>query len=345
LVTVLIAGGAGYVGGHIVRALLAAEYPVVVLDNLSGGHAQAVRVAEALSGRSKAVGAALEVGDLLDPVFLHSVFTRHRPRVVVHLAAECSVPESMSRPAAYYRTNLVGGLVLLDVMLAHGVRDIVFSSTAAVYGEPASVPIREEHPLLPVNVYGETKLAFERVLKGYGTAYGLRYTIFRYFNAAGADSAGSLGEDHRPELHLLPRILRVALGQEKSFTVCGADYPTADGTCVRDFVHVEDIAAAHLVALEALPAGASGRIYNLGSGRGHSLLEVVRVVERVTGLPVRTDVGPRRLGDPSILVADPEKAYRELRWRAWRSHLDDIVRTAWAWHVGSPEGYAPDCSR
>lgn len=325
--SVLVTGGAGYIGSHTVRELVKKGYRVVVLDNLSKGH------------RASVVGIELIEGDTSDRQLLRSLFRERYFTAVVHFAAFSLVGESVLEPAAYYRNNVLGGISLLDAMVEAGVPGLVFSSTAAVYGEPTIVPIPEEHPASPTNPYGATKLAVEEAIRWYGGAYGLKYCILRYFNAAGADPVGDIGEDHEPETHLIPLVLKTALGQRPRLSIYGSDYPTPDGTCVRDYIHVTDLAGAHVLALESLAAGAPSGVYNLGNGSGYSVLEVVRAAEAVTGLPIRVDHAARRPGDPATLVASSEKAITELGWRPRFAGLPAIIETAWRWHRDHPEGF------
>ena len=325
--SVLLAGGAGYVGSHALLALRAAGRDAVVLDSLQAGHRAAVR------------DAPLVVADIADREAVRDTIRRHRVTSVMHFAALASVPESVRSPARYYAANVTKTLALLDAMVEEGVERLVFSSSAAVYGEPRETPVAEDHPTRPTNPYGETKLAVENLLPHYERAYGLRAVSLRYFNAAGAAADGSIGEDRSPEEHLIPRALSAAGGGPP--LVCfGADYPTPDGTCVRDFVHVSDLAAAHVLALGALEADAPLRVCNLGSGRGHSVREVVAAVERVTGLPVSCSTGGRRPGDPAVLLASSGRARAELGWQPEYAELDAIVETAWRWRRSHPSGYA-----
>lgn len=327
---VLVTGGAGYIGSHTVRCLVKKGYRVVVLDNLSKGHRAAV------------AGAVLVVGDASDRELLRALFRARDIRAVVHFAALSLVGESMQKPADYYRNNVLGGISLLDVMVEERVPYLILSSTAAVYGEPRGTPIPEEHTAVPKNPYGATKLALEGAIRWYGEAYGLKYATLRYFNAAGADPAGGIGEDHAPETHLIPLALKAAMGLRPRLSVHGADYPTPDGTCVRDYVHVTDLAAAHVLALEALAAGAPSDVYNLGNGNGYSVLEVIRAAETVTGRQIPVEYAPRRPGDPAVLVASSEKARRELNWRPCFADLRTIIETAWRWHRSHPGGFAKE---
>ena len=318
---VLVTGGAGYIGSHACKALARAGYRPVVFDNLSRGHREAVR------------WGPLVEGDITERGKLTAALERHRVSVVMHFAAYAYVGESVAHPALYYANNLGGSLALLDAMREVGVEKIVFSSTCATYGAPAGVPIRETMPQLPVNPYGETKLAIERALHWYSQAYGLRWVSLRYFNAAGADPDGEIGERHEPETHLVPLVLEAALGERPQIDIYGTDYPTPDGTAIRDYIHVQDLAEAHLRALEHLRAGRQSMALNLGTGRGHSVREVIRTAETVSGKSIPCRETARRYGDPPVLVADPSRAAELLGWCAQVSDLDTIVRTALAWHV------------
>jgi UDP-glucose-4-epimerase GalE len=329
---VLVTGGAGYVGSAVARALRRRGWRPVVLDALDGGHRRAVQPAPFLRARC---GDARRVA---------AFARRHRVRAAVHCAASCLVEESMRDPGRYYRNNLAEGLALLEALRGAGVRRIIFSSSAAVYGEPRSVPIPEEHPLQPVNPYGETKAAFERALEWHCRAYGVTAVALRFFNAAGADPSGAHGEDHDPETHLIPRVLACALGGRRAVEIYGTDYPTPDGTAVRDYVHVDDLAEAHVLALQRCRRPGLFRAYNLGTGRGASVCEVLGEAERVTGRTLEVRERPRRPGDPAFLVASSERAGVELGWRPTR-HLRQIVESAWVWHRSHPRGYATPASR
>jgi UDP-glucose 4-epimerase len=318
--TVLVVGGAGYIGSHMSAALLEDGYGVVTLDDLSRGHRELVP------------GGAFVQGGCGDAAALDRLFAAHRIDAVMHFAAWALVGESVARPLDYYRNNVGATAVLLDRMLAHGVKNLIFSSTCAVYGEPERVPIDEEHPTRPTNPYGRSKLAAELMLADAARAHGLSFASLRYFNAAGAHPDGRLGERHDPETHLIPLVLQVASGERERIAVFGSDYPTRDGTCVRDYVHVCDLAQAHLLALERLLAGQPGGIYNLGSSRGHTVREVIELARAITGHPIPAIDAPRRPGDPAVLVASPEKARRELGWQPRFEALATIVETAWAWH-------------
>lgn len=322
--SILVTGGAGYVGSHACKALAKAGYTPVVFDNLSRGHRGAVR------------WGPLVIGELADRIALITAMRQHSVTAVMHFAAFAYVGESVADPELYYRNNVIGTLNLLGAVREAGIGAIVFSSTCAVYGEPDEIPMREHVPLAPVNPYGDTKLAIERALAWYAGAYGIRYVALRYFNAAGADAAGEIGEDHDPETHVIPLAIRAALSQAGPISVFGTDYPTADGSAVRDYIHVTDLADAHVRAFEYLSKGGDSAAINLGTGSGTSVLELIASVERVSGHKVPHSLGPRRTGDPPALVADPSLAARLLGWRARHSDIDTIVRTALAWHEGHP---------
>ena len=319
---VLVTGGAGYIGAHTVKALLDSGYEVVVYDDLSRGHPEQIP------------GVPLVIGCLEDEEALEDVFSSEKFDSVIHFASESQVGESCHHPDKYFRRNVIGGLTLFSVMVKRGVKKLVFSSSAAVYGDPEIIPIPETHPINPKNPYGETKAFLERALVWYDRAYGLKSISLRYFNAAGADSKGTMGEDHDPETHLIPLICESVL-TGKPLTVFGNDYPTPDGTAIRDYVHVTDLADAHVRALRLLESGGETSSINLGSGRGYSVLEVIRAVEEVTGKKVPYEIGPRRAGDPAVLVASCEKAKEVLGWEPLHSTLDEIARTAWNWYVKS----------
>jgi len=322
---VLVTGGAGYIGSVCVKQLLTAGHTVAVIDDLSTGHRQAVPR-----------GALFVPADLADTKTIGQVVKDTGATAVMHFAAATLVEKSMTEPRSCFEINVQKALQFLDLILQLQVNDFIFSSTAAVYGEPVSTPITEDHPLRPINAYGESKLMFEKILDWYHRAYGLRYVALRYFNAAGADD--ELGEDHRPETHLIPRLLDAALDPAFEFAIYGDDYPTADGTCIRDYVHVLDIAQAHLLALDALPA-VKGAVYNVGHSEGHSIREVIDAVAEVTGRRIPVRRGPRRAADPAVLVASSEKISRELRWHPRHSDLKDIVRSAWEWKQRHAAGY------
>ncbi len=318
---VLVTGGAGYIGAHACKVLAKAGWRPVVFDNLSRGRREAVR------------WGPLVEGDLADRPRLSRALAEHRVGVVMHFAAYAYVGELVADPALYYRNNLGGTLSLLEAMRETGVGEIVFSSTCATYGVPDRVPIGESAPQRPVNPYGETKLAIERALHWYGAAYGMRSVALRYFNAAGADPECEIGECHEPETHLVPLVLQAALGQRAQIEIYGADYPTPDGSAIRDYVHVHDLAIAHLRALERLRAGGASIAVNLGAGSGHSVREVIAAAEAISGRKIQARAAPRRPGDPAALVADPSLAADILGWRARHSDLDTIIRTALAWHT------------
>jgi UDP-glucose-4-epimerase GalE len=332
---VLVTGGAGYVGSHAVKALVSEGYQVAVFDDLSAGHAEAVH---RIASRYPPHSVTLVEGDILDATALDRAIAAARPDAVMHFAARLLVGESVREPFKYYRTNVTGTLNVLEAMARAQVSKFVFSSTCATFGEPVREALDEEHPQRPINAYGQTKLAVEHALPHLERAFGIRWTALRYFNAAGADPDGYLGEDHQPEEHLIPRAIASVHGGER-LTIFGEDYPTPDGTCIRDYVHVTDLAAAHIAALRRLDAGEPSRAYNLGSGNGMSVLEVLKAVEKAAGQPVPHNRGPRRPGDPARLVAASERAARELRWRP-KFDLQEIVDTAWRWHMSHPHGYA-----
>ena len=332
---VLVTGGAGYIGSHTVKALAAEGYDVVIYDNLSTGHAGA---ASRLQAAFPARVIRFVQGDVLDRALLDKTLRESGAAAVMHFAARLLVSESVREPLGYYQTNVVGALTVLGAMAHAGIRRFVFSSTAATFGEPVTTPIDERHPQRPINPYGETKLAVERALPHLERAAGIRSVILRYFNAAGADADGWLGEDHVPEEHLVPRAL-AAVVDGPPLTMFGNDYPTPDGTCVRDFVHVTDLADAHVRALRRLERGGASAAYNLGNGDGVSVRQIVESVERVTGRPVPVRIGDRRAGDPSALVASSVLVRRELAWAPRFDDIDAIVASAWAWHRAHPHGF------
>jgi UDP-glucose 4-epimerase len=323
---ILVTGGAGYIGSQTVELLLSRGHEVQVYDNLSTGHRRAVP-------RDRLVE-----GDLGDISRLDHLFVENRIEAVLHFAAFTSVGESVRHPGKYYQNNLTHTLGLMELMRRHQVWRFVFSSTCATYGLPERVPITEDQPQRPINPYGNAKLAVERALADYATAYRWGYAALRYFNAAGASTHADIGEDHDPETHLIPIVLQTALGQRSHVEVFGTDYDTPDGTCIRDYIHVEDLAEAHLLALEHLEPGKELH-YNLGMARGYSVREVIRTAEEVTGKPVSVKEGPRRAGDPPVLVAAAEKIQRELGWRPRYTDLRPIIETAWRWHCKHPKGY------
>ena len=322
----LVTGGAGFIGSHTAKALARGGYQVVVFDNLSAGHRAAVR------------WGPLVEGDIRDVAAVRAALRRHDVSAVLHFAAFLDVGESVRDPMRYYRNNVDGALGVIEAMLAESVPRFIFSSTCATYGEPLETPITEAHPQRPINSYGETKLAVERALPHFEKAHGLRSMALRYFNAAGADPDGEIGEDHSPEIHIIPRAIEAALGGP-GLEVFGDDYPTPDGTCLRDYIHVTDLADAHVRALEALVETGRSGAYNLGVGRPHSVKDVIEAVERVAGRRVPWTIAPRRPGDPAVLYAAAHKAQGELHWTPRFPDLDAIVGTAWAWHRAHPHGY------
>lgn len=325
--TILVAGGAGYIGSHMVALLVKRGYDVIVADNLRTGHWQSVKGAR-----------KLYVGDLRDGSFLHQVFTENKIDGVINFAAFSLVGESVTNPLKYYGNNVEGAVSLLTAMQAHGVDKIVFSSTAATYGEPEKQPIEEGDRTEPTNPYGATKLAIENMLKWCDGAYGIRYVALRYFNAAGSDTEAGIGEDHNPESHLIPLVMKTALGQRDHIGIFGEDYPTPDGTCVRDYIHVKDLAEAHLLALEYLERGGGSDVFNLGNGTGYSVREIIDTARRVTGKEIKAVAEPRRGGDPSVLIASNKKAAQVLGWKPVLGP-EQIISDAWVWHSGHPNGY------
>ena len=326
--TILVLGGAGYIGSHTALALLRAGYDVAVADSLETGFRAAVPEK-----------VRFYQGDIRDGAFCDRIFETEQIGGVIHFAANSQVGESMEKPLKYYSNNLCGTRSLLESMVKHDVKTIVFSSTAAVYGEPARVPIQETDPASPTNCYGETKLAMEKMMKWTASAYGLRYVALRYFNACGAQPNGSIGEAHLPETHLIPLVLQIANGQRKELKIFGNDYPTPDGTCIRDYIHVCDLAKAHILALEYLLGGGKSDVFNLGNGVGFSVREVAKQAQAVTGCAIPVQISPRRAGDPARLIASPEKAKTVLGWEPEYAELDGILRSAWNWHKNHPFGY------
>ena len=318
---VLVTGGAGYVGSHTAKALATAGHEPLVLDNLSSGHRSAVKWGRLIEG------------DLANRQLLAQTLAGEHVEAVMHFAANLLVGESVRDPQKYFWNNVVNTLHVLDAMLEAGVNHIVFSSSAAVYGDPHVMPVPEHHPTLPVNPYGETKLIMERALQWYGNAYPIRWIALRYFNAAGADPDGELGEGHDPETHLIPLVIQAARGRRPAVEIYGTDYPTPDGTAIRDYIHVTDLAAAHVLALEYLRRGGPSRSLNLGTGQGCSVREVIDAVRKISPQLVPVHKGPRRAGDPPVLVADARQAAQALGWKPRYSGLDSIVQTAWSWHV------------
>lgn len=324
---ILVTGGAGYIGSHTVRLLEKSGCKVVVYDNLVTGHRDSVK------------NSLFVKGDIFDSQLLADTIKRYSIDAVVHFAAYSLVGVSMVKPRNYYHNNVVGTLNLLDVMLAHGVNKLVFSSTAAVYGEPEHSPITEEAMKNPTNVYGRTKLMMETVMADYSRVYDLNYIALRYFNACGADEAGDIGEDHQPETHLIPLVLKACLGKTGSLKIFGDDYPTKDGTCVRDYIHVTDLAQAHALALQALDNGHGSDVYNLGNGNGFTVKEIIAAAESVTGLVAPKEIAPRRAGDPAILVAGSGKIRQALGWQPQYTDIQEIIATAWRWHKDHADGF------
>ena len=326
---ILVLGGAGYIGSHTVYELIDAGEEVVIADNLETGHIEAVHPK-----------AKFYKGDIRDRAFVDSVFDNEKIDAVIHFAANSLVGESMVNPLKYYDNNLCGTKVLLESMVAHNIDKIVFSSTAATYGEPERIPIMEGDRTEPTNTYGETKLSMEKMLKWTGKAHGLRYVSLRYFNACGAHVSGQIGEAHKPETHLIPLILQVPLKQREHISIFGDDYDTKDGTCIREYIQVTDLAQAHILAVKYLMAGNESNIFNLGNGVGFTVKEVIETARKVTGDPIKAEVEPRRAGDPAQLIASSEKARTILGWKPEHADLEEIIATAWKWHSTHPNGYA-----
>ena len=321
--TILVTGGAGYIGSHAVLALQQAGFAVIVLDNLVYGHRELVE---------SELKAELIVGDIGDRALLDRLFADRQIDAVMHFSAYAYVGESVTDPAKYYRNNVVATLTLLEAMVAANIKKFIFSSTCATYGIPKSVPIPEDHPQSPINPYGATKLMVERILADFGTAYGLKSVCFRYFNAAGADPGGRLGEDHNPETHLIPLVLLAAMGKRDSISIFGTDYPTPDGTCVRDYIHVTDLANAHLLGLQYLFKGGENQVFNLGNGNGFSVKQVIEAARQVTGKEINVVECDRRPGDPPALVGSSEKAKQILGWQSQYADLHQILTHSWNWH-------------
>lgn len=326
--SILVVGGAGYIGSHAVWQLVDRGRDVIVVDQLTTGHRGAV-----------APGAAFYEGDIRDKEFLRSVFQKETIDAVIHFAANSLVGESMEKPLTYFDNNVYGTQVLLEIMNEFGVKNIVFSSTAATYGEPDVVPITEDMPTNPENTYGETKLTMEKMMKWCDKAFGMKYVSLRYFNVAGARETAEIGEDHRPETHLIPIILQVALDQREHITIFGDDYDTPDGTCVRDYIHVEDLIDAHILAVDYLEDGGESDVFNLGSSRGFSVKEMIDAAREVTGHEIPAEMGVRRAGDPSKLIASSEKAKNVLGWNPKRTEVHQIIKDAWRWHQKYPRAY------
>ncbi|KAI8916277.1 hypothetical protein EDD86DRAFT_198183, partial [Gorgonomyces haynaldii] len=324
---VLVCGGAGYIGSHLVREISKLDYQVVVFDNLSKGHKEAVPS-----------NATFELGDIRNKDDLERMFSKHRPDAVFHFCASIEVGESVIDPLKYYDNNVSGTVVLLQAMQKYQTKYFIFSSTAALFGLPKKIPIESDDPTFPINPYGDTKLAVENILKWCDQAFGLKSVCLRYFNACGADAQGDLGEDHEPESHLIPIVLQVPLGKREKVYIFGSDYQTPDGTCVRDYVHVTDLATAHIKALEYLIKHNKSDRFNLGSGKGYSVKEIIEAARRVTGHPIPADLKDRRPGDPDILIADSQKAEQVLGWKRQYDTIDSIVATAWNFHQKNPNG-------
>ncbi len=326
--TILVLGGAGYIGSHTVYELIDNGEDVVIIDNLQTGHKEAIHTK-----------ARFYKGDIRDREFLDNVFKKEKIDAVIHFAACSLVGESMEKPLKYYDNNLCGTKILLDSMVANGIDKIVFSSTAATYGEPEKVPILETDRTEPTNTYGETKLSMEKMFKWVGKAHGLRYVSLRYFNACGAHISGQIGEDHNPESHLIPLILQVPNGKREYISIFGDDYDTKDGTCVRDYIHVTDLAQAHILAVKYLQSGNESNIFNLGNGVGFTVKEVIDTARKVTSHPIPAKITPRRAGDPAQLIASSEKAKEILGWTPEHNSLEEIISTAWNWHKNHPNGF------
>jgi len=325
---ILVTGGAGYIGSHMCKHLDHNGYNPIILDNLICGHRQAVKW-----------GVFIE-GSIGDKELLGHIFSEYKVEAVIHFAAFCYVDESVKEPLKYYRNNVANAINLLESMNENNIKNFIFSSSCSTYGEPIEIPITEEHPQNPINPYGRTKLMVEQILDDFREAYGLHYISLRYFNAAGADPDGELGEDHRPETHLIPIVLQTALGQRNSINIFGDDYKTTDGTCIRDYIHINDLAQAHLLALEKLFNGCPEGKYNLGNGNGYSVKEVIDVVREITGKPIPTSIVGRRPGDPTILIGSSKKAIKELGWKPQFTDVYEIIKTAWEWHKRHPKGYS-----
>lgn len=326
--SILVLGGAGYIGSHAVYQLIDQGYQVVVIDNLQTGHKQAIHPK-----------ATFYQGDIRDKAFLRDVFGKEKIQAAIHFAANSIVGESMTNPIKYFDNNVYGTQVLLEIMNEFGIKNIVFSSTAATYGEPTAVPITEDMPTNPTNAYGETKLTMEKLMKWCDGAYGMKYVALRYFNVAGARAGGLIGEDHTPESHLIPLVLQVPLGKREYITIFGEDYQTPDGTCVRDYIHVEDLIEAHILAMNYLLKEGQSNIFNLGSSQGFSVKEIIETARVVTGHEIPAQMGTRRAGDPSTLIASSEKAQKILGWKPTRTSIEQIIKDAWLWHQDHADGY------
>ncbi len=325
---ILVCGGAGYIGSHAVHQLVSRGEEVVIIDNLQHGHRAALNP-----------HAKFYEGDIRDYNILEKIFTENKIEAVIHFAAYIEAGESVQKPLKYFNNNVYGIQVLLEEMYKHGINKIVFSSTAAVYGEPKKIPIEETDDKTPINPYGETKLIMEKIMRWVSKANGINFVSLRYFNAAGAIEDGSIGEDHHPETHLIPLILQVPLGKRDHITIFGNDYDTPDGTCIRDYIHVIDLADAHILALEYLRKGGSSDAFNLGSGKGFSVKEMIEAAKKVTGKNIKVEIGERRPGDPAQLIASSEKAHKILGWNPKFTDVEVVIKTAWNWHKKHPNGY------
>ena len=325
---ILVVGGAGYIGSYMCKCLANNGYKPIVLDNLVRGHREAIKW-----------GPFYE-GSISDKTLLMHIFSKHEIAAVMHFAAFCYVDESVREPVEYYQNNVANTINLLKVMIEKNISNFIFSSSCATYGEPIETPITEQHPQNPINPYGRSKLMVEQILDDFGNAYGLKSVSLRYFNAAGADPDGEVGEDHTPETHLIPLVLQTALGQKQVINIFGDDYPTEDGTCIRDYIHISDLAQAHLLALERLlNSQLTGQYYNLGNGDGYSVKQVIGTARKITKKKISTKITERRLGDPAVLIGSSEKAVKELGWKPRFADLKTIIETAWKWHKNNPNGY------
>lgn len=324
---ILVVGGAGYIGSYMCKYLAKNGYHPIVLDNLVYGHRQAVKWGPFIAG------------SMADAKLLDRIFAEYPIAAVMHFAAFCYVGESVEDPGKYYRNNVAATLTLLEEMLDKKISNFIFSSSCAVYGEPVEIPITEQHPYNPINPYGRSKLMVEKILEDFRAAYGLEYVALRYFNAAGADPEGEIGEEHDPETHLIPLVLKTALGQRETINIFGNDYATKDGTCIRDYIHIDDLAQAHLLALDRLLNGLPGGQYNLGNGNGYSVKEVIEVARDITSKQIPAKIVERRPGDPAVLIGSSAKAFKELGWKPQFADLNDIVETAWQWHKTHPNGF------
>lgn len=338
---ILVTGGAGYIGSQVAKDLLTGGANIIILDNISTGHVQALHAIKMLQQLNENNSGRLKIyfGDTRNRKLVSRILVQEQVSAVVHLAAYSRVGESMQNPGKYFDNNLSGTISILDSMVSAGVKNLVFSSTAAIYGEPVAIPIAENHPASPTNVYGASKLMVEEILNWYDRVYGIKHIALRYFNAAGADDSALMGEDHQPETHLIPLVLQTVMGKRESLMVYGDDYPTTDGTCIRDYIHVSDLAQAHILALTALKDGVGSKKYNLGNGSGYSVKDVIETASSVTGLKVFYQIIARRAGDPAVLVADAARIKSELGWKIQYNDLNSIIASAWRWHKGHPDGY------